>query len=55
MEWNGHTDLVRCAASNSHTLVTGGEDGKIVVKNVDLRPEGGKPDRRKEKKSGYQE
>ncbi|KAE9421199.1 hypothetical protein Angca_004089 [Angiostrongylus cantonensis] len=51
MEWNGHTDLVRSAASNNHILVTGGEDGKIVVKNVDLRPEGGKPDKRKEKKA----
>lgn len=37
MEWKGHTDIVRSAAFNNHLLVTGGEDGKIVVKNVDLR------------------
>ncbi|WKY05640.1 hypothetical protein Q1695_006107 [Nippostrongylus brasiliensis] len=50
MEWKGHTDIVRSAAFNNYTLVTGGEDGKIVVKNVDLRPEGGKIERKKEKK-----
>lgn len=50
MEWKGHTDIVRSAAFNNHLLVTGGEDGKIVVKNVDLRPEGGKPEKKKEKK-----
>ncbi|KAK6747337.1 hypothetical protein RB195_000501 [Necator americanus] len=50
MEWKGHTDIVRSAAYNNRLLVTGGEDGKIVVKNVDLRPEGGKPEKTKDKK-----
>ncbi|KAL6739068.1 hypothetical protein Aduo_012556 [Ancylostoma duodenale] len=49
MEWKGHTDIVRSAAYNNRLLVTGGEDGKIVVKNVDLRPEGGKAEKRKDK------
>ncbi|VDM65924.1 unnamed protein product [Strongylus vulgaris] len=52
MEWKGHTDIVRSSAYNNRILVTGGEDGKIVVKNVDLRPEGGKPEKKKEKKDG---
>ncbi|PIO69639.1 WD domain, G-beta repeat protein [Teladorsagia circumcincta] len=50
MEWKGHTDIVRSAAFNNRVLVTGGEDGKIVVKTVDLRPEGGKVERKKEAK-----
>lgn len=36
-EWTGHSDLVRSAAFNKGILVTGGEDGKLVVKNIDLR------------------
>ncbi|KAK6059537.1 WD domain, G-beta repeat protein [Cooperia oncophora] len=50
MEWKGHTDIVRSAAFNNRVLVTGGEDGKIVVKTVDLRPEGGKVEKKKEAK-----
>ncbi|KAK5980613.1 WD40 repeat domain containing protein [Trichostrongylus colubriformis] len=54
MEWKGHTDIVRSAAFNNRVLVTGGEDGKIVVKTVDLRPEGGKMERKKEFEKGDQ-
>lgn len=36
-QWTGHTDLVRSTAYNGSVLVTGGEDGKLVVKNIDLR------------------
>ena len=38
-EWTGHSDIVRSSAFNDGILVTGGEDGKLVVKKTDLRYE----------------
>ncbi|CAI4226038.1 unnamed protein product [Auanema sp. JU1783] len=51
-EWSGHTDIVRSTAYNNGLLVTGGEDGKIVAKQIDLRTSGGGKSK-KEKKSKH--
>ncbi|CAB3399696.1 unnamed protein product [Caenorhabditis bovis] len=39
-EYHAHDGIIKCCAADKTRLVTGGEDGNIIIKNVDFKTQG---------------